>query len=288
MKKAISGLCLLLLSISLSGCFKKDTMDNITIYTTVYPIEYITEYLYGDNSKILSIYPDGINVNTYTLTDKQISDYSKSDLYIYNGLSNEKNYAIEMLNKNTSLKIIDAAMTMEYDKSIEELWLDPSNFLMLSQNIKNGFKEYISNSYLKKEIDGKYESLKILISEIDANLKLVAESAGNKTIVVSDDVFLFLDKYGYNVISLEDNGDLTPKKIADVKALISSGTIKYIFVKPNEKINSTVQDLIDTYKLQALTFDTGSNLTEQKRAEKVDFSKIMNDNIDLLKQELYQ
>ena len=32
----------------LSGCFKRDSMENINIYTTIYPIEYITNRLYGD------------------------------------------------------------------------------------------------------------------------------------------------------------------------------------------------------------------------------------------------
>ena len=35
---------------TLTGCIKKDDYDNITIYTTVYPIEYITDYLYGSHS----------------------------------------------------------------------------------------------------------------------------------------------------------------------------------------------------------------------------------------------
>jgi zinc transport system substrate-binding protein len=288
MKRLFLGFIVLLMSFSISGCFKKDTMENIDIQTTVYPIEYITSMLYEDNAKIYSIYPDDIDVNQYNLTDKQLTDYSKSGLFIYNGLSKEKNYAIKMLNKNKKLKIIDAAMAIEYEYGNEELWLDPSNFLMLAQNIKNGFKEYITNPYLKNEIDDNYEDLKIKISEVDADLKLVAENAGNKTIVVANDVFLFLEKYGYNVISLEDNDNLTDKKIADVKALINSGTIKYVFTKPNEEVNKTIQGLIDTYKISTLELNTANNLTDDEREEKVDFIQIMNNNIDLLKRELYQ
>ena len=46
----------------LTGCFKRDDMENINIYTTIYPITYITERLYGEYSNIESIYPDGVNV----------------------------------------------------------------------------------------------------------------------------------------------------------------------------------------------------------------------------------
>ncbi|MDD3048969.1 MAG: metal ABC transporter substrate-binding protein [Bacilli bacterium] len=288
MKKIIYIAAILGLTISTSGCLKKDTMENIDIYTTVYPIEFITRSIYENNSSIYSIYPDGTDVSAYSLTSKQISDYSKSDLYIYNGLSSEKDYAIKMLNDNKNIKIIDSSMSMEYANDVEELWLDPSNFLMLAQNIKNGFKEYITNSYLENEVNENYDALKIKISEIDANLKLITENAINKTIVVSDDLFLFLEKYNFNVISLENNSNLTDKKISDVKALINNGTIKYVFVKTNDLLNDTINSLITNNKIQPLTLDTLSNLTESQKNEKLDFIDIMNNNIELLKKELYQ
>ena len=49
----------------LSGCslFKRDSMENINIITTIYPLEYAINYLYGESSVVNSIYPDGINVD---------------------------------------------------------------------------------------------------------------------------------------------------------------------------------------------------------------------------------
>jgi zinc transport system substrate-binding protein len=287
MKKVILSLITLIVLITVSGCFKRDTMEGIKIYTTLYPIEYITNTLYGDHATVVSIYPDNIDVSKYKFTDKQLSDYSTGDLYIYNGLSPEKNYAIEMLNKNRRLKIIDAAMNMEYVYGIEELWLDPSNFLMLSQNIKKGFEEYIANPYLKNEINKNYESLKIKLSAIDAELKLIAENANNKTIVVANDSFLFLEKYEINVISLQE-GSITDKKVADVQRLKKDGSINYIFAKSTDDLNDVIKDLINKSNMEVLIFNTASNLTEQQRYDRLDFIDIMNSNINLLKQELYK
>ena len=98
-----------------TGCFKRDSMEDITIYTSVYPIEYITTRLYGDNAEISSIYPNGIIVDKYTLTEKQLDDYSKADLFIFNGLSSEKDYIKPMFSKNKNLKIIDATSSIEYE-----------------------------------------------------------------------------------------------------------------------------------------------------------------------------
>ena len=78
MKKLHKILLLLVRSISLTGCFKRDDMEGIDVYTTVYPIEYLVKELYGDSSNVLTIYPNGTNTFTYSLTNKQIKDYSNA------------------------------------------------------------------------------------------------------------------------------------------------------------------------------------------------------------------
>ncbi len=287
MKKIFVICFLCLISLNVSGCLKRDNLEDITIYTTVYPFEYITNRLYGEHSTIYSIYPDGSDPTKYKLTDKQIKDYSKASLFIFNGLSEEKEYVAPMLKNNKNMKIIDSTLTMEYTNNIEELWLDPSNFLMLSQNIKNGLLEYISNHYLKNNIKENYDSLKIDISNIDAKLKLLSESSNNPTIVVSNDLFKFLEKYNITVISLEENDNLTEKTIYDVKNLIENGEINYIFTDQNEEVNQTVQDIVDTYGVELLSIHNLYNLSEEERTAKSDYISIMNENIELLKNELY-
>ena len=49
MKRIFKGLFLLGLVLMLStSCIKRDNMENINIYTTIYPIDYIIERLYGN------------------------------------------------------------------------------------------------------------------------------------------------------------------------------------------------------------------------------------------------
>ena len=47
----------------LTGCdlIKSDALKDIDVYTTTYPVNYIIDYLYGDNANIYSIYPNGVN-----------------------------------------------------------------------------------------------------------------------------------------------------------------------------------------------------------------------------------
>lgn len=288
MKKIATILLTLTMLISTSGCLKRDNLEDIDIYTTSYPIEYITNRLYGKHSTVKSIYPDGIIIDQYELTDKQIKDYSNASLFIFNGLATEKNYVAPIFEYNQKIKIIDTTLSMDYENYIEELWLNPSNFLMLAQNIKIGFNEYINNHYLKNDIEEKYEELKVEVSNLDAKIKLMVESSTNKTIVVADDLFKFLeDKYGLTVISLEENDNLTDKTKADVVNLITSGEISYIFTTQNREVNETVNEIKNATGVELVELKTISNLTEEERKNKDDYFTLMNYNIELLKQELY-
>ena len=288
MKKIFRILFLFIFIFCLTGCLKHDNMEDITIYTTNYPSEYITQRLYGEFSNIKSIYPNGVNIKSYKLTNKQIEDYSNSDLFIFNGLSNEKNYVEKMRKNNKNLKIIDTTLSMEYTNGIEELWLDPSNFLMMAQNIKTGFGEYIDSYYLNNKIEDNYEELKIEASNLDAKIKDVISNGNNKIIVTSNNLFKYLEKYGLTVYSLDEKNHDVNAIYRQAVNLINNGTIKYIFTIANENNNSTVQKLIDNTMVEVQEWNNLSNLTETQILEKENYFTIMNTNLELLKNELYK
>ena len=286
LKKLISLLLIGFISIGSTGCFKSDTMEDITIYTTVYPIEYITDRLYGEYSTINSIYPDGVDVNDYTLTNKQIKDYSNSNLLIFNGLNNEKEYVTNFFKNNSKIKIIDATASMEISNRAEELWLNPSNFLMIAQNIKNGFDEYLSNHYLKTAIDDNFDKLKIEVSNLDATFTTIAENAVNKNIIVSDDVLSFLSKYGFNVISL-DPDTATPKLLSQAKELLNNKSSSTIFVLSNDELSDTLNTLVEETGIEITYLHNLSNINENERDNKETYLTIMAENIELIKTEVY-
>lgn len=286
-KKIFKCLVLITTVILLSGCDNDENKATMTAYTSVYPVEYILENLYGDSIAIYSIYPDGINFNNYSLTSKQVNDYSKGDLYVYNGtIQKEKDYAVELINKNRKIKIIDASLGMNYNNDISESWLNPSNYLMMASNIKNGLEEYIKENLELKKIEDNYNKLKLSLSEIDAELKLVAKSSSNNIIVVSSDTFKYLEKYGFTVISLEENENLTDKVVADVKKLLSNKMVHYIFLKDNEEESELIKELKNTYGVQTVSLNSLTTISASDRKDKKDYLSIMLDNINSIKLEV--
>lgn len=289
MKKIKYLLPILLISIlMITGCFKRDNLEGIEIITTTYPIEFATNYLYGEHSIVNSIYPDGTDTFTYKLSEKQLNDYSKKKLFIYNRATNDKDIAVEFLKRNANMLIIDATYGMEITYGEEELWLNPSNLLMMTQNIKNGLQEYMTNSYLEKEIDKKYEEIKVTLSELDANLKLTAENASRKKIVVNSDSLKYLEKYGFEVISLDSTNEaVSDKTISSTIDSITNGEVKHIFLLENNDNSDAVKQVIDKTNVETYTFRRLDNIKEEDRDENNDYFTIMNSNIELLRNELY-
>ena len=286
--KRIKILLLLVAVLVTTGCLKKDSLEGINIVTTTYPIEYVTNYLYKDHANIASIYPDGIDTTTYTLSKKQLNDYSKKNLFIYNGLSQDKDTAITFLDNNKKLLIIDSAYGMEYNYDVSELWLNPSNLLMIAHNIKDGLKEYMTNGYLEKELDEKYEELKVILSELDAEIKLTAENASRKTIVTNSDALKYLEKYGFEVISLdEDNESVSDRTIRDVENMINNGSVKHLILFEHKDNSGAVNKIIEDTKVETYTFRRLDSITDSERADDKNYIDVMKANIETLKNELY-
>lgn len=279
--------------ILLSGCsFTKDSMEGITIYTTIYPAKYLIDSLYGEYSTIYSVYPSGIEPSEYELSEKKMKEYANTDLFVFNSLDRDRDFAVDMINENKNLKIIDISLGMTYENDIAELWLNPYNYLMMAQNTKNGLLEYIDNPYLisnknKTGIEDKYDELQYDLSRLDANMKEDISLATYKTIVVDNDLFKFLEKYDLKVISLEENDNLNENTINEVKKLISTNKIKYIFSSKAET-NQTCKNLIETYNLELITLNTMETIDGGITNSNESYLTVMNNNIDLLNKELYK
>ncbi|HIR59051.1 MAG TPA: zinc ABC transporter substrate-binding protein [Candidatus Onthousia excrementipullorum] len=283
-KIAFLGIAILLTT---TGC-KSDDMEDIEIVTTNYPNEYIIERLYGEHAKVSNIYPDGVDTSDYKFTNKQKRDFASKDLFIYTGLvDRERKLAVDLLDYNENLKIIDSSYVLDNDYDMEEVWLDPSFMLMMSQNVRLGLKEYIENNYLKEEIDKNYEELKVDISELDADIRLAVESAPYKTIVATDNNYKFLEKYGVKVYILND--DTSEKDLVEINDLVENGSITKIFSYKDIKTTNNVQNLINTYpnSLEVINSNRIIVLNDDQRETETDYLTLMNQNLDNIREELY-
>ena len=271
MKKKLFMLLIIgILAISTTGC-RQDDMEDIDIAVTNYPNEFVVERLYGKHAKINQVYPDGVNTEKYQVTKRQKQNYADMGLFVYTGLvEKERNLAVSLLDINKDLKIIDT-----------------SYVLMMAQNVRLGLKEYITSTYLTKEVDEAYNKLKIDLSELDADYRLTVENTDNKVIVVSDSALKFLEKFGLKVICLDS--DATDKDIAEVNTMAKAGTINYIYTFKEEELSENAKTVMkQNSNLKKLELNKLNVISDKDRDDGKDYITLMNENLDTLKQELYQ
>jgi len=267
----------------LSGCDIKDNkLTDAKIYTTIYPVEFITNYLYGENSTIESIYPDGVNLDNYSLTDKQIENYSKGDLFVYIGLS-ENAIANAFRKENDEILFIDATYKIEYNYNLAELWLAPNNFLTLAKRIRDSLNECLDNAVKEEIVNKKYEELYEKISWVDVELRTVAKEAlenENNTLVVSSNTFKFLENYGFKIISLEElEATGSENVLNDIKSKFKNSQFSKILKLNSEKDTELIKELKDKYK--ASTVEINDLVTNSDSAS--NYISIQYENIALIR-----
>ncbi len=280
--KKIQTICILIgIAFLISGCENKDT-TGLNILTTVYPISYITEQIY-EPGKITSMYPDGAETENYQLTEKQTKEYSKAnEVFIYNGLSKEQTTAKNLINTNRKLHIIDVAYGLKQENGIEELWLSPNYYLMLATTIKNNLQNLITNKYTTEEIENKYKDLEETLSLMDADLRTIAKNAQDKnkqTIVASSNMFKYLNNYGFNIISLEENQNAQNS----IKNNFQNKNYTTILIKDTEEKSEFIASLEKEYGAKVITVNTMTTLTPEEKANNENYLTIMNNYLDNLK-----
>lgn len=275
MKRIFKILTISLFMLGLSGC-KEDALNNDRVYTTIYPITFLTDYLYGDNKDVNSIYPNGADVKVYELTDMQKENYSSGELFVYNGLTEEKELAREFLSENKDLLLIDVAYGLNYEYAIEELWLSPNNFLMLAKNIKNNLVDYANSAVLIESIEERYKELEEVLSFMDAELRSVATEAnqdGNSTLIVSSNKLLFLENYGFDVIVINE------ESIDNITSLINDGTVSDIYLCDTDA-SDLITSLVEEDEANVISVDTMYTLTDEESGNNETYLTIMRDFID--------
>ena len=177
---------------------------------------------------------------------------------------------------------------MSINYSLEEIWLDPSNYLMLCSNIKRSLINYNHNIYTKETIEENYDILNEKISELDVELYSIGKNGNYNTILTTNDALTFLTKYNINVISIDQDKKSLDKPFAEAKKLITNNDIDYIYVLEGEKLTEEQENFISQNKLVKVTINSLYTLDEESIKEEKDYISLMNDIIDSYKKELYK
>ncbi|WP_100012933.1 metal ABC transporter solute-binding protein, Zn/Mn family [Lentibacillus sediminis] len=85
---------LLFLGLLAAGCSQtnqaaSENQEGLTIYTTIYPIQYAVERIGGDTVTTETVYPPGVDAHSYEPASKDITKIAEGDAFIYLGAGME-------------------------------------------------------------------------------------------------------------------------------------------------------------------------------------------------------
>jgi len=205
-------------------------------------------------------------VNNYEFTDKQKGIFSKADLFIYNGSTDEKQLAKDFISNNRRLQIIDVAYGLRYKYAPEELWLSPNNALMLVSNIRDNLKTFIDSKFANEEINENYRNLEEILSLRDAEIRSIAKTAaqnGHNTLIVSSNSLKFTSSSPFSPFVTLANGSILhkftslPLFIIHVKVSMLSG-VGFVFGIGHMVVNPPFTALFDSVSIVPLCSNPGS------------------------------
>lgn len=311
----------------LSACGAKSTensetgTEKLSIYTTVYPLQYFTERIGGDYVDVKSIYPAGADEHTFDPTQKDMMGLADSDLFFYIGLGLEGFVEnAEKTMKNEHVKMVATAEAIpdemlneghsdeghsdeghdedaEHDDHGHEghdhggidphVWISPLLSVELATSIKDAL--IASKPEMKDEFEKNFEQLKVELVELDSKFKEMASAVPSKTFFVSHASFGYLaDSYGLEQVAiagLNSQSEPSQKQLAQIVKEAKNHNIHYVLFEQNvsSKLTNVVRKEIGA---ESLMLHNLGVLTVDDVKNNEDYFSLMEQNIETLKKAL--
>lgn len=303
MNKKVFGILTIMFIVLLTACNNEEEApendEKLTIYTTVYPLQYFTERIGGEVVNVQSIYPPGADEHTFDPTQKDMMALADADLFFYVGLGLEgfvENAAKTL--KNEHVKMIATAEDIPEDMLGEDheheagddhhdhgpmdphVWISPVLSDALAYEIKESLIEAAPDKKAQFEVN--FEALRDDLLKLDRQFIDMTESVRQKTFFVSHAAFGYLaDTYGLEqvaVAGLNSQSEPSQKELAALVEYAKMHDIEYVLFEQN--ISSKLTDVVrKEIGAESLMLHNLGVLTTEDVANNEDYFTLMERNI---------
>ncbi|MEH7343411.1 zinc ABC transporter substrate-binding protein [Bacillus sp. JJ1532] len=317
----------LMLSLFLTGCAageeeKEKNNDTLTVYTTVYPLQYFAERIGGKYVETKTVYPPGADEHSFEPTQKDMMKLADADLFIFIGLGLEGfvEKAKEIL-KGEDVQMIAAGENVHLDTNIEKdsaheeedhhddegsheeehqeddghnhgdidphIWIDPIYAKDLAEATKNALIEKMPKH--KDDFNANYDELIKELDQLNNDFKTIVDQSKHKEIIVSHSAFGYWEKrYGVEQISvsgLNSSSEPTQKQLEKIITEAKEHDLKYVFFEQN--VSSKLTEIIQKeLGAEPLYLHNLSVLTEHDINNDSTYFSIMSENLKALEKAL--
>lgn len=312
--KIIQGLIILLtIGIFTIGCTPTDGASDdkkgLTLYTSVYPIQYAVERIGGETVTAESVYPPGVDAHTYEPTSKDITSIAESDAFIYLGAGMEgfAETAAEAL-ASQDVRLVEIGQQEELfhtDEPEEEdhadesdnqshgghnhgdhdphIWIDPQRMANMAAIIRDELIDL--NPDEEERYKANFNALEEDLIILDENYTETLQAKDNKKILVSHAAYGYWEeRYGIEQIAingLSSSSEPSQKELTQIIDQAEAYNLDYIIFEQNSsnRVSEIIQEQIGA---QSLTVHNLSVLTETDIENDEDYLSLMEKNLETL------
>lgn len=282
--------------------YEKD--NQLTVYTTVYPLHYFTERIGGNHVDVKPIYPTGADIHTYEPTQQEIMALADADLFFYIGLGlegfieNAKNTLVheQVYMVATSEAISEEMLGGEHlDEDHEHddanfdphVWMSPILSDALAYSIKEALIELAPDN--KADFEKNFEELRDDLLKLDRKFIDMVSNTPIKTFFVSHAAFGYIaETYGLEQVAiagLNSQSEPSQQQLASIVEYAKEQDVKYVFFEQNvsSRLTEVIQKEIGA---ESLMLHNLGVLTDDDVKNKEDYFSLMNYNIRTLEKAL--
>lgn len=291
----------------------------LTVYTTVYPLQYFTERIGGDLVDVKTVYPPGSDEHTYEPSQKDMIKMADSDLFIYLGLGLEgfvdqakdilSNEGVKMIAAGEHLAIENTEQHEHDDHEHEHehehdhdghshdghdhgdvdphVWIDPVYGQQLAEEIKTQLITALPEH--EEEFTANFDQLNEELNKLNDKFTSMVENADKNKFIVSHAAYGYWEsRYGLEQISvagLSTSSEPSQKQLQNIIQTANENTLDTIYFEQNvsSKLTEIVQSEIGAESLQLHNLAV---LTEADINEGENYFTLMERNIDNLEKGL--
>ncbi|MBO0587714.1 zinc ABC transporter substrate-binding protein [Sporosarcina sp. E16_8] len=283
---------------------EKESENQLTVYTTVYPLQYFTERIGGNHVDVKSIYPTGAEEHTFKPTQKEMMTLADSDLFFYIGLGLEdfvENAEKTLKDEHVKMVATSEAITEEMlggehldvghehndDDFDPHVWMSPILSDALAYSIKDALIELAPDK--KADFEKNFEELRDDLLKLDRKFIDMASNASIKTFFVSHAAFgNIAETYGLEQVAiagLNSQSEPSQKELTSLVEYAKEQDVKYVLFEQNvsSKLTEVIRKEIGA---ESLMLHNLGVLTVDDVKNKEDFFSLMNYNIQTLEKAL--
>src|SRR5690625_1530970 len=300
---------LLILTFIVTGCNKDELMTvyreaEVSVYTTIYPIQFIVEEIGDEIIEVESIYPPGVDAHTFEPTTKEMTEIAEADAFIYFGptLEGFASSAAEALEKE-EVRLIALE---EYDEIFEKpkvteddsdeavetadkfernphVRLDPLRMIMMAEIITEQLIDLAPDH--EELFEENKKELFVQLQKLEDKFKLELVDKNNKYIIVPHAAYGYWEeRYGIEEIALSGlspSEEPSQKYLAEIIEEAKDLGISTLFYEQNTP-DKLIEVLKDELEAETYTLHNLSVLTEEDIEAEQNYVTLMEHNIETL------